>query len=344
MTYANATQLHPCGGTGSQFYSMTQLPRYADQLGYVLLYPSTTKQSNCWDVHSAQSLTHGGGGDSEGLANMVAWALTKYNGDASKVFVVGASSGAMMTNVLAGTYPDVFVAGAAWSGAPDQCFAGQTSSTPSTPDQSCAQGQKRYTAQQWGDLARSSYPGYTGRRTRLILGHGTADGLTVYALLGQMLAQWSNVLEVSFTRNLTNTPASGWTETQYGDGTQLVGLSLQGGGHIPAFQDVRVLTFFGLLGGSATTTSRVGPTSTTSYVGPTTVVITSRTSVGITTRSTTTTRNTSQPVNPVTVPRWGQCAGIGYTGPTTCQSPYTCKYSNDWYSQVSRVADAYGPY
>ncbi|AEO60934.1 glycoside hydrolase family 62 protein [Thermothelomyces thermophilus ATCC 42464] len=35
----------------------------------------------------------------------------------------------------------------------------------------------------------------------------------------------------------------------------------------------------------------------------------------------------------VTVPRYGQCGGQGYTGPTTCESPYTCKYQNDWYSQ-----------
>ncbi|RVD80550.1 uncharacterized protein DFL_008445 [Arthrobotrys flagrans] len=30
---------------------------------------------------------------------------------------------------------------------------------------------------------------------------------------------------------------------------------------------------------------------------------------------------------------WGQCGGIGWTGPTTCVSGYTCTYSNDWYSQ-----------
>ncbi|KAL2261663.1 hypothetical protein VTK26DRAFT_3655 [Humicola hyalothermophila] len=34
-----------------------------------------------------------------------------------------------------------------------------------------------------------------------------------------------------------------------------------------------------------------------------------------------------------TVPRWGQCGGNGYTGPTECESPYTCTYQNDWYSQ-----------
>ncbi|KAH7350183.1 endo-1,4-beta-xylanase Z [Plectosphaerella cucumerina] len=31
--------------------------------------------------------------------------------------------------------------------------------------------------------------------------------------------------------------------------------------------------------------------------------------------------------------RWGQCGGLNWTGPTVCQSPYTCQKQNDWYSQ-----------
>lgn len=31
--------------------------------------------------------------------------------------------------------------------------------------------------------------------------------------------------------------------------------------------------------------------------------------------------------------RWAQCGGNGYTGPTACQAPYTCKARNAWYSQ-----------
>ena len=34
-----------------------------------------------------------------------------------------------------------------------------------------------------------------------------------------------------------------------------------------------------------------------------------------------------------TVAHWGQCGGIGWTGGSVCVSPYTCEYSNDWYSQ-----------
>ncbi|KAJ8516254.1 hypothetical protein ONZ45_g6416 [Pleurotus djamor] len=32
-------------------------------------------------------------------------------------------------------------------------------------------------------------------------------------------------------------------------------------------------------------------------------------------------------------PKWGQCGGQGWTGPTTCEAGSTCTYSNPWYSQ-----------
>lgn len=61
----------------------------ANQKGFVVLYPSSTKDSNCWDVASAKSLKRDGGGDSTGLANMVKWAITKYSVDPTKIFVTG---------------------------------------------------------------------------------------------------------------------------------------------------------------------------------------------------------------------------------------------------------------
>ncbi|QRV85989.1 rhamnogalacturonate lyase [Ceratobasidium sp. AG-Ba] len=56
---------------------------------------------------------------------------------------------------------------------------------------------------------------------------------------------------------------------------------------------------------------------------------------GTSTSPTTTTATASQPTTTPgdgTVPLYGQCAGIGYTGPTKCAQG-TCTYSNDWYSQ-----------
>jgi endo-1,4-beta-xylanase len=49
--------------------------------------------------------------------------------------------------------------------------------------------------------------------------------------------------------------------------------------------------------------------------------------------STTTTTTTAPSSGSTGSAQWGQCGGIGWTGPTTCQSPYTCKYENAYYSQ-----------
>ena len=89
--------LHACAWTANAFFGTTKYGQLADQHGYVLIYGQTPTDGACWDVSSKQTLTHDGGGDSTGLANMVRYALKKYNGDTSRVFVTGESSGAMMT-------------------------------------------------------------------------------------------------------------------------------------------------------------------------------------------------------------------------------------------------------
>jgi mannan endo-1,4-beta-mannosidase len=60
-------------------------------------------------------------------------------------------------------------------------------------------------------------------------------------------------------------------------------------------------------GGSGTTTSKTSPATTPV--------------------------KTTTPASGGTVQHWGQCGGIGWTGGTVCVSPYTCVYSNAWYSQ-----------
>lgn len=89
--------LHACAWTANSFFGTTKYGQLADQHGYVLIYGQTPTDGACWDVSSTATLTHNGGSDSAGLASMVKYALNKYNGDASRVYVTGESSGAMMT-------------------------------------------------------------------------------------------------------------------------------------------------------------------------------------------------------------------------------------------------------
>jgi acetylxylan esterase len=221
------------------------MPTYADKLGFIVIYPATTHNSGCWDVRSTQSVTHNGGGDSLGIISMVKYALDKYSADPAKVFSAGSSSGGMMTNVLLATYPDVFAAGASFSGSPDGCWDGPTPSA--LGGASCpAKGQK-YSTKDWGDLVRKAYPGFNGTRPAMQVWHGTADTVVAYANLADQLAQWSDVLGVSWMKNVTNSPESGYTEMVYGDGTKLVGYSAVGVGHMVPFHDEEVLKFFHLL-------------------------------------------------------------------------------------------------
>src|SRR5262249_53423539 len=55
--------LHFCGGSGPTMFTNTQFANLADQFGYVVIYPSVTRSSKCFDVHTTQSLTHNGGSD-----------------------------------------------------------------------------------------------------------------------------------------------------------------------------------------------------------------------------------------------------------------------------------------
>jgi hypothetical protein len=102
-------------------------------------------------------------------------------------------------------------------------------------------------AQQWDDIARDCYPGCNDTRTRMTVVHGPQDLAVLYSLLGVKLTQWSNVLVVSFTKNMTSTPAQSRTEMVYEGGSKLLGFCIQEAGHIPPFQEETVLKFCGIM-------------------------------------------------------------------------------------------------
>ena len=242
--------LHQCTGSGPGFFSGTAFASLADQYGFIVIYPSVTRSGSCWDVSSSQALTRNGGSDPVGLMSMITYAEQHYGGNPSAVYVTGASSGAMMTNVMLGDYPDVFKAGAAFMGVPFGCFFTGTVDGWNT---ACADGQVSNTAAAWGNMVRNADPGYAGPRPRVQLWHGTADGTLNYENLSQEILQWTNVLGVSSTPTSTTTPVSGWTETQYGNtaGTpQVEALSIAGAGHVlpesGAGMEANAIAFMGL--------------------------------------------------------------------------------------------------
>ena len=258
--------VHWCHGDGTAFYSGTQFASLADQYGFIVIYPSVTQASDgCFDVASSASLTHNGGSDSLGIVSMVTYVEQHYNGDPNRVYATGVSSGAMMTNVLLGAYPDVFKAGAAFAGVPFGCFAVNPDSLRWSS--ACATGTVTRTAQQWGDTVRAAYPGYTGARPRMQLWHGTADTTLSYHNFGEEIKQWTNVLGVSQTATTTDFPASGQTRTRYNSGNTVMveAISMQGVTHSIPVDAASAIHFFGLDSSATATpvrTATTGPTAT----------------------------------------------------------------------------------
>jgi poly(hydroxyalkanoate) depolymerase family esterase len=258
--------VHWCGGSGPAMHSGTPYAQLADRHKFVVIYPSVTRASKCFDVSSPQALRRGGGSDPVGIKSMIDWVASTYSADTARVYATGISSGAMMTNVLLGDYPDVFAAGSAFAGVPFGCFA---TTDGSEWNSACSGGTVVRTPQQWGDLVRGAYPGYTGPRPRMQLWHGTEDDVLRYPNFGEQIKQWTDVRGLGQTPAATDTPQSGWTRTRYGgtgDQAPVEAISLQGVGHNLYTWDMadRVITFFGLAsGGGPTPQPPAGPCKVT---------------------------------------------------------------------------------
>jgi poly(hydroxyalkanoate) depolymerase family esterase len=202
--------LHYCGGSGPAMFSGTEYASLADRYGFIAIYPSATREGNCFDVSTPGALTHDGDSDPVGIVSMVRYVERHLNADPHRVFATGISSGAMMTNVLLGDYPDVFRAGSAMSGVPFGCFA---TTDGSLWNSQCANGDVTKTPRQWGEEVRAADPGYRGPRPRMQLWHGTADAILFYPNFGEEVKQWTDVLHARSA--YTDHPQPTWTHTVY---------------------------------------------------------------------------------------------------------------------------------
>ncbi|MFI7029953.1 PHB depolymerase family esterase [Microbispora rosea] len=258
--------VHYCGGSASAIFNGNghDYVTAADRYGYIIVLPEATRSEKCFDVSTPAALRRDGGSDSTGIMAMVAYTRQRYNVDPSRIVVSGFSSGAMMTNVLAAQYPDVFSAASAYSGVPAGCFA---TTNGSLWNSQCSGGQLIKTAQQWGDQARAMYPGYTGRYPRIQLWHGTTDTTLAYPNYGEEIKQWTNLNGLSQTPAFTDHPQSSWTRTRYGNtSTQATveGISISGVGHqLPMNGQLAYAISFLGLDGTTTTTPSPSPSPTT---------------------------------------------------------------------------------
>ncbi|KAI0034042.1 putative acetylxylan esterase A [Vararia minispora EC-137] len=238
--------IHECTASAQIYYSSTKFASLSETYGYIVLFPSSPHSGTCWDVSSTATLTHNGGSDSQGIISAAQYAIANWGVDPTRVFAAGTSSGAMMTSVLAGAYPDVISAGVVDSGVAYGCF-----SLPGQPEDSwnsqCSTGVLIQTGAQLAAEVYSAYPGFTGTYPKMQVWHGTADTTLYPQNFWEEIKQWTTVFNYPSTpiSNISESylPA-GYSNATYGPRFQAI--LAQGVGHtVPTFEQ-QYLQFFGI--------------------------------------------------------------------------------------------------
>ena len=107
--------LHGCTQTAADFAAGTQMDLLADAHQFLVVYPQQTPQNNpasCWNWPLPTNQARGSGEPAllVGIVQTVEQNRSQWSIDRSRVFVAGASAGAVMAVILGATYPDLFAA------------------------------------------------------------------------------------------------------------------------------------------------------------------------------------------------------------------------------------------
>ncbi|GAC94828.1 carbohydrate esterase [Pseudozyma hubeiensis SY62] len=240
--------LHHCAGTApGYFHEYPDWPKMADSKGFMLIYASSPGGTGgCWDVSSKASLKHQGGGDSETIVEMVKYAVQKY-GCSEKAFVVGHSSGAMLTQVLGTTYPDVFVAGSAYSGVPSGCFSTEKAQGADW-NATCTGGTLNESPEYWVQQGKNTFPGYSGDYPRMMLVHGRQDQVINFNDHREAVKQWCGLHDLNPdqpSKKNTLPGESNYEVSVYGP-NQVLAISAQGVTHQNPLKIDLTMQFFGI--------------------------------------------------------------------------------------------------
>lgn len=117
--------LHGCTQTGDDAARSTTWNDLADRVGFVVVYPeqstdpTTGDPARCWN--SGQGALPRGQGELESVAQITRTVAASEGTDPSRIYILGVSSGALMTNVMAPTYPDLYHAAASIEGCSYMC-------------------------------------------------------------------------------------------------------------------------------------------------------------------------------------------------------------------------------
>jgi poly(hydroxyalkanoate) depolymerase family esterase len=198
--------LHGCTQSASDYVN-AGWNQLADAWKLYVVYPEQRAANGCFRWYDPAHARRGQG-DALSIKQMVDRMLAQYSIDPQRVFVTGLSAGGAMTTVMAAAYPDVFAAGAVMAGIAYRCADSQQAAY------SCMFGPQSLSPQQWGDLARSGFPGHGGPLPRLSVWQGMDDYTVRPVNADEIVTQWKNYLGIDQVPGASDT-VSGATHVEY---------------------------------------------------------------------------------------------------------------------------------
>lgn len=227
--------MHACTQSASA-YENAGWNDLADQHGFAVLYPEQTSINNpagCFNWGGEgyvgprdTSNLQRGQGEGQSILQMIDRMATDDGIDVNQVFMMGHSGGAAQVALMVALYPDRFQGGGIIAGIPFYC------TTELLEVSGCLNPGVNRTPQQWGDLARMGFPGYSGAWPRLTIWHGSGDTTVAIRNQTEILEQFTNLYGIDGTADSSSTIGSATVENYDGaNGTLIQTVTLPGFGH-----------------------------------------------------------------------------------------------------------------
>jgi poly(hydroxyalkanoate) depolymerase family esterase len=189
--------LHGCTQTAAGYDHGSGWSSLAEAHGFALLFPEQQRSNNpnnCFNWF-LPSETRRDQGEALSIHGMIERMARDHDVDRRRIFIVGLSAGGAMAAAMLAAYPEVFAGGGIIAGLPHGSAANVKEAF-----EAMARG-KDHSAEQWGDLVRSSSP-HKGPWPRLSIWHGSADTLVNPVNMEAALRQWTDVHGLSFVPRL----------------------------------------------------------------------------------------------------------------------------------------------
>ena len=112
--------LHGCTQSPDDFARGTGMNRLADEMGFIVAYPTQTRQANrnkCWNWYRTANMARDGG-EPAMIVGMTQDIMTHHRVDRSRVYIAGFSAGGAAAAAIAAAYPEIYAAVGVHSGLP----------------------------------------------------------------------------------------------------------------------------------------------------------------------------------------------------------------------------------